>query len=139
MSTRLKHFTLYWLPLLAYCSFIYIQSDYPPPETLPSFNFSDKLLHFTAYALMGILFYRAYQTLSFKNNRQLLLVLSMVSASLYGISDEIHQHFVPYREADFFDAVADILGAICGVYVYQFWQIRKKKTDTEIRITDARR
>jgi VanZ family protein len=75
---------------------------------------------------MGLLFYRAYQTLSFKNNRQLLLVLSMASASLYGISDEIHQHFVPYREADFFDAVADILGAICGVYVYQFWRLRKK-------------
>ncbi|MGD8946853.1 MAG: VanZ family protein, partial [Desulfobacterales bacterium] len=89
MSTKLKHFILYWLPLLAYCAFIYIQSDYPPPETLPSFNFSDKLLHFVAYALMGLLFYRAYQTLSFKNNRQLLLVLSMASASLYGISDEI--------------------------------------------------
>jgi len=139
MSTRLKHVTLYWLPLLVYCLVIYIQSGYPPPETLPSFNFSDKLIHFAAYALMGILFYRAYQTLSFRNNRHLLLALSMVSASLYGISDEIHQHFVPYREADFFDAAADILGAVCGVYGYQYWQLRKRKTDTEMQMPDVRR
>ena len=123
MLPKVKSITYYWLPLIAYCVFIYIQSSYPSPERLPSFEFSDKLLHFAAYAVMGVLFYRAYQTLPFKNNIQLLILLSMISASLYGISDEIHQSFVPYRDGSLLDVVADVLGAVCGVYLYHLWMM----------------
>jgi len=84
------------------------------------------MLHFVAYGLMGILFYRAYQTLRLKNYRQMLIFFSIVSASVYGISDEIHQYFVPGRNADLFDVVADILGAICGALFYQWWVSRKQ-------------
>jgi len=75
---------------------------------------------------MGMLFYRAYRTLPLKNNMQLLL-LSMISASLYGISDEIHQSFVPSRDAELLDVVADILGAAAGVYLYHLWVNRKAR------------
>ena len=118
MSLRLKNFIYYWLPVILYCIAIYIQSDFPSSEHIPTFEFSDKVLHFLAYAVMGVLFYRAYQTLRFKENLRLLILLSIVSASLYGISDEIHQYFVPYRDASIFDVIANILGAICGVYLY---------------------
>ncbi len=50
----------------------------------------------------------------------MLMLLSAVSASLYGISDEIHQSFVPFREAEVADVIADILGAFSGVYLYQW-------------------
>ena len=123
MWPKVKNFTFYWLPLIAYCLLIYIQSSYPTPESLPSFEFSDKLLHFAAYAVMGILFYRAYQTLPIKNNIQLLLLLSLISACLYGISDEIHQSFVPERDGSLLDVVADMLGAVCGIYLYHLWVI----------------
>lgn len=125
MQPRLKRFVFYWLPLIVYCLLIYIQSDYPSPEKLPSFKFMDKVLHFVAYGVMGILFYRAYRTLRIKNRRQILILLSIVSASLYGISDEIHQYFIPLRSADLLDATADILGAVCGVYLYQRWASQK--------------
>lgn len=125
MQTRIKNFIFYWLPLTAYCLLIYIQSDYPSPENLPSFAFMDKVLHFVAYGVMGVLFYRAYQTLRLKNRRYILILLSMISASLYGISDEIHQYFIPLRNADLLDATADILGAVCGVYLYQRWASQK--------------
>ena len=59
---------------------------------------------------------------------RMLALLSILSASLYGISDEIHQYFVPFREADIFDGIADIIGAICGVWVYQIWVVRKQAT-----------
>ena len=123
MLPKIKSITYYWLPLIAYCVFIYIQSSYPSPQRLPSFEFSDKLLHFGAYAVMGVLFYRAYQTLPFKANIQLVVLLSMISASLYGVSDEIHQSFVPYRDGSFLDVIADVLGAVCGVYVYHRWMM----------------
>jgi VanZ family protein len=119
MQTHLKLFALYWLPLILYCLFIYIQSANPSPEQIPSFPFVDKVLHFVAYGIMGILFYRAYQTLRIKNNIQMLMLLSVVSASLYGISDEIHQSFVPFREAEVADVIADMLGAASGVLLYQ--------------------
>jgi len=130
---KIKIFAYYWLPLTAYCVFIYIQSSYPSPEALPSFEFSDKLMHFGAYAVMGVLFYRAYQTLPFRTNIQLIVLFSMISASLYGVSDEIHQSFVPYRDGSFGDVIADVLGAVCGVYVYHRWiaaiKIRKQRTE----------
>jgi VanZ family protein len=127
MPIKLKRFVLYWLPLILYCLFIYIQSDYPSPEQIPVFPYVDKVLHVTAYGIMGILFYRAYQTLRFKDNIKMLMFLSVVSASLYGISDEIHQSFVPFREAEVADAIADMIGAISGVYLYQLLVVSRIK------------
>ena len=121
MSTRLKHFLFYWLPVIVYCLAIYIQSDLPSIEHIPTFEFSDKVLHFCAYAVLGLLFYRAYQTLRIKSDPRMLILISIASASLYGISDEIHQYFVPFRDASIWDAVANTLGAICGVYLYHKW------------------
>ena len=127
MSLRLKHFLFYWLPLIVYCLAIYIQSDLPSIEHIPSFEFSDKVLHFFAYAAMGILFYRAYQTLRIKGDPRMLILVSIVSASLYGVSDEIHQYFVPFRDASIWDVVANTLGAICGVYLYHKWVASRDK------------
>jgi VanZ family protein len=132
MSPRLKQFSFYWLPLIVYCLAIYIQSDFPASEHLPSFEFSDKFLHFFAYAVMGVLFYRAYQTLPVKDDSRRLILLSVVSASLYGISDEIHQYYVPFRDAEILDAIANFLGAICGVTLYHLWAVakyRRQRTD----------
>jgi VanZ family protein len=86
----------------------------------------DKMLHVAAYGVMAILFYRAFQTLRLRHNPRMLMLLSILSASLYGISDEIHQYFVPFREADIFDGIADIIGAVCGVYFYRLWLRRKQ-------------
>jgi VanZ family protein len=119
MPIKLKRFALYWLPLILYCLFIYIQSDHPSPEQIPIFPYVDKVLHVTAYGILGILFYRAYQTLRLKNNIKMLMFLSVVSASLYGTSDEIHQSFVPFREAEVTDVIADMIGALSGVCLYQ--------------------
>jgi VanZ family protein len=41
---------------------------------------------------------------------------------VYGASDEFHQYFVPGRQADVFDLMADSLGAVvlvAGVWVWE--------------------
>jgi len=124
--SKIRNFFSHWLPLIAYCLAIYIQSNYPGPERLPTFTFSDKILHFAAYGLLGILFFRAYATLSLKDRRNMLILLSIGSATLYGISDEIHQYFVPFRQADILDAVANASGSICAVTIFNYWQVKKK-------------
>lgn len=128
MTTKSKIIFYYWLPLIIYCIAIYIQSDLPASEHIPSFEFSDKAIHFLAYAGLGVLFYRAYQTLRLKDNLKMLILASVVSASLYGISDEIHQYFVPYRNADLMDILADMLGSIIGVYIYHSLVTKHQET-----------
>jgi VanZ family protein len=76
------------------------------------------MLHFAAYTILGVLFLRAFMTMRIKNNLKMVMILSILSSSLYGISDEIHQHYVPFRNAELMDALADILGSIVGVFVY---------------------
>ena len=125
-QSKLRNFFIGWLPLIIYCLAIYIQSDYPSPAKIPTFTFSDKILHFGAYGLLGILFFRAYETLPLKANKTLLILLSIGSATLYGVSDELHQYFVPFREASIMDAVANTMGSICGVCFYHLWKAQKK-------------
>jgi VanZ family protein len=116
----------YWFPLTIYCLAIYIQSGHPGLEIIPAKAFIDKILHFTAYGLLGILFFRAYGTLPLKERSKLLILASIGSATLYGISDEIHQYFVPFRDADILDAAANAIGSICGVFLFYFWKARRK-------------
>ena len=111
---------------MVYCLAIFIQSSFPGSERMPDVRLFDKLLHFMAYALLGILFYRAYDTLPLKDHQKLLIFISIASATLYGISDEIHQYFVPSRYAEMADVVANTIGSICGVYLYHRWNARKK-------------
>ena len=126
-QSKLKNFLIYWLPLIIYCLFIFLQSSRPSPEHIPDFRFLDKFLHVGAYGLLGILFYRAYETLPLKARKNLLILFSIGSATLYGISDEIHQYFVPDRDADILDAVANTIGSISGVYLYHSWRVQRKR------------
>ncbi len=119
MSIKAKHFLWSWLPLICYCGLIYFQSCNPSPKQIPSFPYVDKVLHFVGYGILAVLFVRAYQTLeTIKDNRRLLMLLAVVSTTLYGISDEIHQSFVPFRSADPADVLADFIGAISAVWLY---------------------
>jgi len=114
-------FLTYWFPILVYCLLIFLQSSRPSPDVTPDWPHVDKVVHFTAYALLGALFLRAFKTTRIKHNLKFILFLSILLSSLYGISDEIHQHFVPYRTADAMDALADITGSVFGVGVFSLW------------------
>ena len=112
---RLKRFTYYWLPVLLYCLLIFIQSSFPASEHVPDFNFSDKLMHAAAYAVLGLLLYRALNAMDKRIPPARLIVLSIFLTALYGASDEIHQYFVPSRSAEFLDFAADAIGGGVGV------------------------
>ncbi len=68
----------------------------PPPY--------DKAAHFFSFALLGFLFAKAFGQAR----------LGFLLAALYGVIDEIHQSFVPLRDASFWDWLADVLGAYFG-------------------------
>lgn len=114
----MPHFIRYWLPLIVYGLLIFVQSSFPSPVETPDVPFFDKILHIGAYAVMGALFCRAYAAGPLGTKIPRLAALSILSAVLYGISDELHQYFVPGRDADVLDAAADLFGASCGVALW---------------------
>ncbi|MBN1932636.1 MAG: VanZ family protein [Desulfobacterales bacterium] len=132
MTKKYKVFLFYWLPLLVFCFLIYFQSSHPAPGSIPHIPHIDKLLHFAAYFILGILFFRAFITLPIRNRIHLLILFGILSSSLYGLSDEIHQYYVPSRDADLLDLSADILGSICGVYFYYLTVLKKRQTEFKI-------
>ena len=118
-SRHIRTFVFYWLPLLLYCLLIFIQSSYPATQSLPSIPHMDKLAHAGAYALLGFLFHRVFQRTRIQKNAVMLMVLSVLASSLYGISDEIHQYFVPSRMADIADVAANTVGSFMGAVAAQ--------------------
>ena len=121
IEVTLKKFFIYWFPILLYCLLIFIQSSYPSPKIETNVPQFDKMLHFLGYALLGALFLRAFLTSSMNHRLILIFLLSVLFSGLYGISDEIHQSFVPFRDASVMDALADIIGSAFGAAVFMLW------------------
>ena len=111
-------FFLYWFPVVIYCAAIFVQSSFPAPIKVPRFVLADKLLHFFAYAVLGMLFLRGFLHSSYRGKRRFILFASILLTVLYGFSDELHQYFVPSRSAELLDLLFDSLGACVGVWAY---------------------
>ena len=78
--------------------------------------------HVVEYAILTILAFHYFQ-LVFKQERfQKVLFLASVLALTYGVTDELHQFFVPFRGARFTDVAIDsggILIASLGVLLFK--------------------
>jgi VanZ family protein len=108
----------HWGPVLLWAAWIfYLSSQSHPP--VPSWLLpegSDKVLHGWEYGLLGLLCFRAFRRAAGPWAAERALVLAILSATLYGLSDELHQAFVPDRTADLFDLLADGIGAAAGAW-----------------------
>lgn len=121
-------FIRYWLPVIVYCTIIFVQSSYPSPDALPRFAFSDKLMHLLAYGILGALVCRASNTIvRWRHRWGALVVIGLMTATLYGASDEWHQSFVAGRSAEITDLIADFVGGLAGSLAYvSFLHSRRK-------------
>ena len=108
----------YWLPAALYAGVIFFLSAQSHPEdNLPSFLFkevSDKVLHAVEYGILAVLCYRAFRWAAGAPIARQAVVLAILTASVYGITDEVHQAFVPLRESCWQDWLADTIGAVIG-------------------------
>jgi VanZ family protein len=80
---------------------------------LPAENF-DKVVHAAVYAVLGGLCLLAVRA-TWRLRAALAAVLAVGLATIYGISDELHQLLTPGRSADVHDVMADLVGAVIGV------------------------
>lgn len=67
--------------------------------------------HFVEYCVLGILLYNA---LRFHTRAPFALMFALIIGSLYGITDEIHQFFVPERSCDPVDWLVDTVAVFAG-------------------------
>lgn len=110
-----------WLPVLAYMAAIfYIQGLSSPPSPA---GVNDKSLHLAGYALLGLLSARAAAGGLGRPVTLGAALLAVAVTSGYGITDEVHQGFVPLRTRDILDWYADTAGAVAGAVLATTWGI----------------
>ncbi|MFO0775806.1 MAG: VanZ family protein [Nitrospiraceae bacterium] len=114
---------LYWAPVVAYAALIFYMSSLPHPgNSLPDvFSFfNDKAVHLVEYGVLSILLYRAFRWGAGPQWAPQAWWVAVIVAVLYGVSDEIHQSFVPPREMDPYDVVADGIGALSATQLWRW-------------------
>jgi VanZ family protein len=106
-----------WLPVIAWAGLLFGLSSIPGSR-IPAIRiaYADKIAHMLLYGIFGLL-------CSFALRRTLSLppVATVAAAAAialsYGITDEIHQMFVPMRSSDLLDVAADVAGGSMGAVV----------------------
>jgi VanZ family protein len=83
-------------------------------SAMPSFHFADKIVHFAYFGAIAACWTWWFSPRSRKEHRLRTVVFCVLLTSVYGIVDEVHQLFVPGRNCDLFDWIADTLGAFPG-------------------------
>ena len=82
--------------------------------------------HFSAYAILGGLCFvecSYFKRFNFKSK----FGISFLIASLYAVSDEIHQYFVPGRSCELRDVILDSCGVLFGILVVLVFNIIMNK------------
>jgi VanZ family protein len=105
-----------WGPVLLVMGLILYFSSLPDPGGPPG-GISDKTAHFLIYGALGAAMVRALARGRSAAMTLPTIIVAAVLSTLYGISDEIHQYFVPPRTPDILDVVADAAGAFAGAIV----------------------
>ena len=107
---------LFLILTIGWAALIYYLSDQPRIDIPSLFPQQDKAMHLIAYGVLGFLAMGACKAGRCRHRAtHYWLVVSLVG--LYGVLDEIHQYFVPGRQSDVLDVLADVSGGLLGAGV----------------------
>jgi VanZ family protein len=116
---------LLWAPfalLLAYEFYLSSQSVLPaPPSVFEGIPQLDKVAHATYYFLMGAMAVRAAR-FGEGWSRRATAIGVVIFGLVYGALDEFHQSFVPHRDVELGDVIADTVGcALAAMFAERLW------------------
>lgn len=126
----MKRWLWVWGPAVAQMALIFAISslrDAPLPD-----NVSDHFGHGLGYAILAVAMFRACAGASWAGVSLRSGALAIGASVLYGLSDELHQMFVPGRSAAWDDVVADLYGALIGAALVGILYIINKLWPTRI-------
>ena len=120
-----------WLPAFIMMGLIFAFSAQPATR-LPNFGAVDVLLkksgHAIGYALLGLSYYYALPS---RLNRFYRVVLSLLMALLFALSDEFHQSFVEGRTSSLRDVAIDMLGAGTALVLGAFYSSNSRSNSSD--------
>jgi VanZ family protein len=127
MTTEARPQHRWWGLVVVYSAAIFIASSSALPNItkrdIPGF---DKILHFGAFGVWGLLFAYALGRSAPRWRVGWVMWTAMLGSVIYGVSDEVHQAFVPGRDADPLDVLADGAGGVAAALVYGWWRRWRK-------------
>ena len=106
-----------WGPAWATMVLIFVLSSISGLGPIPG-GVDDGVAHALQYAVLAALLLRGVKVRA--------AALAVLLATLYGVTDEAHQWFVPGRTAEVTDLVADALGAAVAAGVICGWSIVRR-------------
>ncbi len=115
-----------YLPLKFYWTLIFVLTTIPGNSLPKEIHLSDKVEHMLAYFGLAVLVYLALHFKK-KSGFKEIAATTFFIVIFYGAFDELHQAFVPFRDADFLDLLADVFGGIAGIWVMNFFIIFSNK------------
>lgn len=93
-----------------------------PATDLPgvAFNLNDKIVHLIIFLLFSLLLSLAIKKEKFLNisSRRIFTVV-LTGTSIVAASTEILQNFIPGRQMDIYDLVANEVGVFAGLLIYR--------------------
>ena len=81
------------------------------------FSWTPIVYHFTIFFSFAFFF---LATINKKENRKIKIIMTILVSLIIAILDEIHQYFVPLRDASINDILIDMLGVIFLIFIYSF-------------------
>jgi VanZ family protein len=104
-----------WWPPAAWAVCILVATWIPGAMVprIPAPDGTDKLVHFIFFVVLGFLIQRA---LGLQRNVRLTAYVILALAAFAAL-DEFVQQFIPGRDMELFDWIADVSGAIVGVVI----------------------
>lgn len=106
-------FGLMWMGLIFLAS---SRSGVPTPMV---FDGQDKFMHALTYAVLALLWARAWCSEGTPFQWKHVFGVTILCA-VYGVTDEIHQMYVPGREASVADWLADAVGGFLGALLFYY-------------------
>ncbi|HEY8279227.1 MAG TPA: VanZ family protein [Bdellovibrionota bacterium] len=103
-----------WVLVLGYMGLIFHLSSKPSIPLPMWFPNQDKIYHFLEYHILAFL--SAHATARGSHKKRFWTALTL--ASVYALTDEFHQSYVPGRDSSFGDWAADACGAWFGAFLY---------------------
>ena len=114
-----------WGPAWATMVLIFVLSSISGLGPLPG-GVDDGVAHALQYAVLAALLLRGLAGARWRGVKVRAAALAVLLATLYGVTDEAHQWFVPGRTAEVTDLVADALGAAVAAGVICGWSIVRR-------------
>lgn len=109
----------YWLPVFVCMGFIFYASSVPGSKIPRLLVFQDTVFHLIIYLILGLFFARALKNTYVDITPAKIIFLTIIFGSIYGLTDELHQAFVPCRSVSGFDVFIDGIGSFIGSLIYR--------------------